>query len=173
MYDPIAVANFFLDLGESHSTKIDPLKLQKLLFVAHGWHLAIYRKPLVREPIGAWKWGPVIESVYHEFKRFGGSPITEKGTRPHKIQRDQVVYYEPTLSDLDESLKVFLKKIWDGYGYYSGVQLANITHKPGSPWTRSIEEGWQPIPTHEIRKYYLGLLKKLTSNASEAAEQSI
>ena len=117
--------------------------------------------------------GPVIESVYHEFKRFGSGPITEKGTRPYKIERDQVVYYEPTLSERDKTLKDFLKKIWEGYGQYSGLQLSNITHRPGAPWTRSIEEGWPQIPTEEIRKYYKGLLEKLTSNASEAAEQSV
>lgn len=55
------------------------LKLIKLVYLAYGWSIALdYR--LFDEPIVAWKHGPVIRSLYHEFKHFGAAPI--KGTRP-------------------------------------------------------------------------------------------
>ena len=40
-----AIANFFIDRYGRHG--ITPLKLQKLIYVAHGWHLALLDKPLV------------------------------------------------------------------------------------------------------------------------------
>ena len=173
MYDPIAISNFFLDLGRSEGIEIDPLKLQKLLFVAHGWHLAVQGRPLVREPFGAWKWGPIVESVYHEFKRFGDIPITEKGTRPYKRAQDQVAYYEPQLSDHDDYLKKFLTWVWTGYGRYTGLQLSSITHKAGSPWSQAADLGLTLIPEGVTKEYYRERLKELKARAAEPAKQPV
>lgn len=58
-----AIANFFIDRHKRHG--ISPLKLQKLIYMAHGWHLALLDKPLVEdEAPEAWKFGPVFASVY-------------------------------------------------------------------------------------------------------------
>ncbi|QLH42366.1 MAG: DUF4065 domain-containing protein [Coxiellaceae bacterium] len=51
------------------------MKLAKLIYVAHGWSLALNDVPLIDEAVQAWKFGPVIESVYHEFKHFGNDVI--------------------------------------------------------------------------------------------------
>ena len=68
-YSALAIANFFL---ENHKS-ISPMKLQKLVYFAHGWNLAISNNPLIKEPIEAWDYGPVISTIYNEFKLFGGS----------------------------------------------------------------------------------------------------
>ena len=75
-----AVANYFLDIAERDGKTLNPMKLQKLVYIAHGWHLAIRRRPLIRESVEAWKYGPVIADLYHEFKKFGNMPITERAT---------------------------------------------------------------------------------------------
>lgn len=74
-----AVANYLLDLADASGDPVSPMKLQKLLYYAHGWHLAVTDRPLLNEFVEAWRWGPVIPSIYHEFKEFGDAPI--KGTR--------------------------------------------------------------------------------------------
>jgi uncharacterized phage-associated protein len=51
------------------------MKLIKTVFIAHGFYLASKDKPLVNEFVQAWKYGPVIDSVYHEFKGLGHKPI--------------------------------------------------------------------------------------------------
>ena len=38
-FDPRAVANRLLDLGRERRLTIDPMKVQKLIYYAHGWHL--------------------------------------------------------------------------------------------------------------------------------------
>ena len=72
-----AVANEFLQLQDKNpgSSHIDPMKLQKLIYYAHSWSLAVYGEPLIEEDIEAWSWGPVVRSVYLEFKDFGSKPI--------------------------------------------------------------------------------------------------
>lgn len=71
-----AVANYFLDKAREDGVDLSPMKLQKLIYFAHGWHLAIYGEPLIDESVEAWAWGPVISSIYHDFKKYGRDPIT-------------------------------------------------------------------------------------------------
>src|SRR5262245_29920187 len=74
-YSALAVANYFLDLAKAKGLALDPMKLQKMIFFAHGWSLALYDEKLIDEPIQAWQYGPVVQSVYHEFKSFGAARI--------------------------------------------------------------------------------------------------
>ena len=73
-----AVANYFLDKAKNAHRPLTPMKLQKLVYIAHGWHLALFDASLIRERVQAWRWGPVIEDLYHEFKEFAKQPITRK-----------------------------------------------------------------------------------------------
>ena len=75
MYSALAVANEFLEIAERGNMGLSPMKLQKLVFLAHGWHLAIHKAPLVREGIEAWQWGPVISDLFHEVKEIGRESI--------------------------------------------------------------------------------------------------
>lgn len=54
------------------------LTLYKLLHFAHGLLRARHDRPLVDEPFQVWKYGPVPESLYHELKPFGASPVLPK-----------------------------------------------------------------------------------------------
>ena len=68
------VAKWFLAynrdvLAEEGGEYISNLKLQKLLYYAQGSFLAVTDSPLFDDPIVAWQHGPVVESVYHEYKK--------------------------------------------------------------------------------------------------------
>ena len=73
-----AVANEFLNLAKEEKNLICNLKLIKLMYVAQGLSLSLLDKELFPEPIEAWRYGPVIPSIYHEFKHFGKDPIDER-----------------------------------------------------------------------------------------------
>ena len=135
-YDAKAVANYFL----AKSNQLSSMKLQKLVYFAHGWHLALYDTPLIDECIQAWHYGPVIETLYHEFKRFGNDPIK----KPAIIWNLEGTQFNPDMPEIqpeDTQTRQFLDRIWDVYGNFSGGQLANLTHAPETPW-------------EEIRKQY-------------------
>src|SRR5260370_3705804 len=73
-----ADANEFLELAKKDGQQLTQMQFQNLVYFAYGWYLAITGQRLIDERVEAWQWGPVIPSIYKEFKRFGSSPVTEQ-----------------------------------------------------------------------------------------------
>ena len=157
-YSAKSVANYFLrTYGTQHG--ISPLKLHKLVYLAHGWHLALYNTPLVAdENAEAWQHGPVFPSLYHEFSGFGRGPIVgrlaedwaiEKAGEPNpnsvmrRLLTSRIRKRIPQIDKADTQTCRLLDRIWDVYGGLSAWQLSAMTHKPGSPWadTRQASQG--------------------------------
>jgi len=140
-YKTAAIANWFLDRAEQAEKKLDPMKLQKLIYFAHGWFLALANRPLIAEQPQAWNYGPVIPSIYREFKKFGRGPITDRALTIEYPSEDMESILDATfkVAKLDEDPKVaaFLEQIWKVYGDFSGVQLSNISHTVGGAWDKA------------------------------------
>jgi uncharacterized phage-associated protein len=141
-----AIANHFLDAARSKGVALTPLQIQKLVYFAHGWSLAVSGKPLIREPIQAWKFGPVIHQLYREFRRFKDQQITEHardlrvGPGLRKLTIDALEAYEPSIDDDDqhgdrELAKAIIDRVLDVYGKIDGLQLSTLTHREGTPWS--------------------------------------
>lgn len=134
-YSTKAAANKFIEIAKDRGSPITPMKLQKLVYFAHGWYLSLTNgQPLIDEKIEAWRYGPVVPSLYHEFKSQGSKPIECYATDIDIEQGFQLV--TPRLPD-DENLLAFIDKIWEVYGKFSAVQLSNITHQPDTPWAKT------------------------------------
>jgi len=142
-YSPLAVANYFLEKSKSEGKATSQMKLQKLVYFAHGWHLALYDQPLINEGVEAWTYGPVIYSLYKEFKSCGNEPIDHLAGEPKP----------PQINFNNHELKTFLDKVWDTYSNLSAFQLSNLTHESDSPWKNPtiIRE---TISDEEIKKYF-------------------
>ncbi len=143
-YSAARIANYFI---EKSNYDVTPMKLLKLVYIAHGWCLAITDSPLIVEPVEAWKYGPVIRDLYDSFKHYGNQPITELA---------QYAYGE---KDISREYKKFLDKIWEMYGDYSGEQLSNLTHKTNTPWDKIWNQygactGFYKIDDIIIKDYY-------------------
>ncbi len=65
MYSALQVANSVLKLSFEQNTPISPLKLQKLAYLVHGWHLACFNQPAIENEPEAWPYGPVFPDIYH------------------------------------------------------------------------------------------------------------
>lgn len=132
-----AVANEFLTLGWAEGDAVPPIdqmKLQKLLYYAQAWHLAIKGQPLFDDDIEAWPWGPVVRSIYGRTKVFGRLPIGGRITQPkYDPVTQKALWDEPKVTDAETA--AFIKSVWDAHKAFSGVQLSNSTHGPGEPWT--------------------------------------
>lgn len=170
-----AIANYFLDLAKRDGTVLDPMQIQKLVYIAHGFHLALLGKPLIRESVEAWTYGPVIASLYHEFKRFGRGPIREQAVEYKSRRLWGHHFHEPSIEDCTEDSSVtraFLSEVWDVYGGFTAIQLANMTHELGAPWdtTRKKYPGKESvsIPDDEIKTYYLEKIKKSKKSAKKS-----
>lgn len=68
-YSAKAVANEFLHLAKDEGRSVTPMQLLKLVYFAYGWYWAFADDRLLDERVQAWKYGPVVPSVYHEFER--------------------------------------------------------------------------------------------------------
>lgn len=133
-YNALAIANFYLDLAKQKKEPINPMKLQKLIYFAHGWSLAIHDESLLDEDVQAYQYGPVVQSVFHEFKRFGVEPITTLAT-DFDFQANEL--FNPRVPLSDSRAASLLMKVWGVYGSYNALQLAHMTHQPDSAWAEA------------------------------------
>jgi uncharacterized phage-associated protein len=130
VYSSIQIANYFIKKSIDTNKPVTQMKLQKLIYFAHGWSLALRNEPLINESIEAWKYGPVVPSIYQLFKTYGNNPIVN-------LQKD---YFgnTPVVSDLD-TIDI-LDLVWDLYSDLSSIQLSNVTHEIDSPWYYTLKE---------------------------------
>jgi uncharacterized phage-associated protein len=136
-----AVANYFIDKAAEKGRPLTPLEVIKLVYIAHGWHLAVYGGPLVDEPAQAWRYGPVFPSLYRSLKRYGGQPITSYAVDFTPGEQWPDAPYIPADTDTRE----LLDKVWEEYSKYSGPQLVDITHSRNSPWSQVAQKhGTEP-----------------------------
>lgn len=143
-FQAVAVSNHLVALAHQHGEAVTPLKLQKLVYFAHGWYLALKEQPLLKERVQAWKYGPVVPELYHALKVSGGGAVSGPATML-TIERESngelcVRRTTPDIADGAaendvEFTKALLHKIWDVYGNYSATVLSNATHAPGTAWS--------------------------------------
>lgn len=148
MYNCFDISKEFLALAREEGSGIDTMKLLKLTYIAHGYHLGFYSKPLICNAVQAWKYGPVIPELYHVIKRFGNGRVDSEIIN---------IYAENKLEDKD---KEFIRTIWDAYKKNTGLQLSTKTHEEGTPWDQVYEPGvsYKIIDNFVIEDYYKKLI---------------
>lgn len=135
------VANYFLykDNLEDESAGISNLKLQKLVYYAQGFHLAVFDKPLFKERVSAWAHGPVVPDLYHEYKEYGSNPI------PFDEDFDPTDYF-------DDGQLELLEEVFNVFGQFTAWKLRDMTHEE-KPWLAHEETGTR-IPRKELKAYF-------------------
>ena len=129
MSTPLFLANNFILKALQEKMPLSPMKLQKLIYFTYRDFLQRTNNQLFSESISAWKFGPVVESVYHHFSPFGSSSID-------KFYKDSA----GAVSILSESSGAFgaiIRSVWEKYRFHSGIELSRITHKVGSAWYKA------------------------------------
>jgi uncharacterized phage-associated protein len=148
-HDARAVANAILAKATQRGIPLTLMQLIKLVYLAHGWSLAMLGRKLVKSPVQAWQYGPVYPEVYSAFKVFGSSPIAA----PARSRQTGELYSEP----LDEDENGLIDAVLDTYGNLHAFQLSNMMHKPGTPWSETFGGGrgaYDEIPDELIRAHY-------------------
>src|SRR4051794_31282897 len=125
-YSAAAVANYFIDLAAQESKTLTPMKVQKLVYYAHGWHLAITGEPLIDEQVEAWRWGPVIHSLYSCLAEHGNQairkPVQTVGFEKKPTGGIQFKFDTPRMDTSTEEGKFaagVCRKVWDVFGKYT------------------------------------------------------
>ena len=130
-HDARVIGNFFLDLAQSRGRDLTILSLLKLIYFAHGWHLATRESPLISNRVEAWKHGPVIRTVYESFPGVQDRPISTRATLRDFTKGVSVVASTEAVSADQASL---ISWIYEKYGALSAYELSRLTHAPGTPW---------------------------------------
>lgn len=136
------VADYFLaKADDSVGDGISNLKLQKLVYYAQGYHLALHGTPLFPERIEAWEHGPVVPALYHQYRHWGSGHIPA----PSGFDPDG---YDPAAAEL-------LDEVYDVFGQYSAWKLRNMTHED-RPWINAYQSGDRSrVITHAaLREYF-------------------
>jgi len=160
-YDPKAIANFFIDAAAAEGKHLTPLQIIKLVYIAHGWHLGLTGEPLINEPPEAWRYGPVIPSLYHALKIYGNEPVQRRIT---DFVPDPASQWNLSMTEVqpptEPQISKFLQSVWKAYGHLNGSQLSALTHRIGTPWYQTWEttgakysKGFD-IPEQSIGNHY-------------------
>lgn len=164
MTPALFVANYIIEYSNKKGYPINNLKLQKLLYFVNARNIVENGSPLFEESMEKWQYGPVVPSVYHEYKRFGAFAISGKDIVKEYISFDtnpfanlsdlKIVKYT---SDVVENHQLIEKTV-DALSEFQPFKLVDITHSH-TPWKKEekrIKDGVKGIKytTEEIKDYF-------------------
>ena len=120
------------------------MQIQKLVFIANGFSLALSDEPLVVDDFEAWDYGPVEPELRRHTVFYGGKPITRlltpsDGDLSFFFRADDLA--EPYRANLNNFERKIIENVYQRYGGLSAMQLSKLTHQPDTPWHRAYAEG--------------------------------
>lgn len=152
-HDPRAIANRILDIRSEEGKPLTVMQLIKLIYIADGWSLALRGVPLSSENPEAWQYGPVYRSVYNAFGGIGARPVENRA-----LIRGTELPLTEVFSDEEDKI---LRMVVFSYGKLSAYTLSNLTHQPGTPWSKAYAGGaYAEIDLEEMREHFEGLKGK-------------
>ncbi|AGL90610.1 Phage-Associated Protein [Strawberry lethal yellows phytoplasma (CPA) str. NZSb11] len=138
------VALYIVKNNPSSTTK---MKLNKMIYYAHAKHLVQTKKPLLKEQIQAWIYGPVFPELCKQLKDFTYQPIN-----PEVLAMGDITKINATQKQILDFM------IWL-YGDASPNDLSSQTHME-HPWIKSYykdyDSGWSKkiIKNKDILEYF-------------------
>lgn len=145
----LAVAQYLISYSkETYDIDLTPIKLLKLSYIAHGYMLAAYGKPLLDELVCAWKYGPIVKSIYCNVRNYRNNPVTKISGKTQ---------YEFTINE-----KEIMKGVVDKYAKVDEIILSTAMHGKETPWfiTWNLRKCNQFIPNDIIKRHYKNIISQ-------------
>ena len=141
MYKPLDIAAYIIQLSNQIGEPLTNMKMQKLLYYAFVWYAVEKKEPLFKEAIMAWKYGPVVVSVYKAYEKFGADIIKEATNGNPNA--------------LDKFTKSLINDVFSVYGNKTAIELMGLTHSE-APWRDTFNPDNQntAIPFEAMVQYY-------------------
>lgn len=119
--------------------KCTHLKLEKLVYLCYADYLCFYGKRLFIDDIYAFKYGPVIKTVYEKYKGNGSSVLDDEQvfTQIGELPATGRILFSKDGIEKMESIRSTLFR----YSKFSSTELVDITHRQGSPWAKTYIDG--------------------------------
>lgn len=148
------IADYLISKADAEAgDNVTHLKVQKLVYYAQAWHLAITGTRLVENEFEAWVHGPVARELFDRLQGNGWNPLSAE----HMVTN-------PT-EELDKDTIDFLDEIWVVYGQYTAKALEDLTHQE-APWLEAreglspIERSNRAISDKTMEQFYSSLLEQ-------------
>ena len=162
--DSRAIANIFIEESKKlmFPHTLTQMNIVRYVYFAHGWVLGYTNKPLINQSIYAWKWGPVIQELYHTMKNkhryIMSEPIIDEKTG------------NPYVANLSEHHLKLTLDVFEKYSKVDNFELSYACHHPESPWCACTNGGrnfYDEISTESITAYYKTAIDKIKSQGHE------
>lgn len=144
------VCKFFIDASQNkkgEDTRL--LKLMKLVYMSHGFFLALLDRSFIRkkDPFEAWTYGPVLVGLYDEYNELGHEDFLKEIDKSEPIN--------------DETERMILDAVYKRYADQESFELVALTHQFGSPWHQVYDGHYSNciIPDKIIKSYYKEILR--------------
>lgn len=166
-----------LDVAKYILSKISctHLKLEKLVYFCFADYLCKTKQRLFEDKIYAFKFGPVIKSVYEVYKGYGGEQIKEssvilniseiekevenadkastkikKQTELESPHRSRILFAKDGISKLN-----CIDSTIEKYKEFSASKLVKMTHSYNTPWSKTYEKKlYKEISDDYILRYH-------------------
>lgn len=127
------------------------LKLQKLVYFCFADYLCETGKELFTDKIYAFKYGPVVDTVYKKYKEYGYKPIEKEtedidGKNIFEMPAKSRILFAEDGTEKILSIEKTLKK----YGALSAAELVDLTHRKDSPWSKTSKATWIISPSIKL-----------------------
>ena len=141
-----------------------PMKVLKLAYIAHGWMLVLHGRPLIRDSIEAWRWGPLMPELYDRIRQ---------QAEPDAVSMD---CFEDVRDNLDDDEKGMIDGVIEVYGKHNASTLVKMTHQKGSPWWDTYRNGRgesDDIADSIIKAYYSNVLNEAKHGQERHASPAV
>lgn len=137
-YNAIDIANYILWQSNIMGIKgVTHLKLQKLLYYVVARYLKNTNNSLLNESVSKWQYGPVVKSVYHQFKIFGDKslkPVTYLSSESNYSGNGDFIIKFADVDSINQSLSQVIdihnvvSFVITELGGFSAFELVDRTH---------------------------------------------
>ena len=145
MVSALNVSNNILERGFSEDIDITPMKLQKLTYLVYKKYYQDTNRILFQDRFEVWKYGPVVRSIYDEFKEYKGHAIKRYCREP-----DGSVFVVD--EEASSAFKNAVNAIWEKYKLYDGIPLSAMTHREGTAWYKAAKRHDAYLSDADIRE---------------------
>lgn len=151
------IANEIIELALADDKAFDQMHLQELVYIAHGWCLAITGQPLTGDRPEALKHGPEYRRLADALARWGVQPITSQIEVPADDLNLSKTDATSGALELFSVERDILRRVYAKYAHLQTCQLASLTRANETPWDHVFAGGTgngRDIPHKLIRSQF-------------------
>jgi uncharacterized phage-associated protein len=142
-YKAIEIAAGFIRKGKADKKAFSQMKLQCMVYYAHGYYMTLTKEPLITDTIEAWEVGPCVQSVYGMYRLIDRLPTDEWPEDNLDIE------FEPKVMQAIEAA-------WEASFRLTSDQFIKWATAKGTPWAKAYSPiQWTlNIGNESIKEYF-------------------